>query len=403
MDLRYSAEYEAFRGEVRTFLSEHWPPKGDDAALKKREADARFRAKAVAAGYLYRSVPAVYGGSGQKSDVLKAQIIRDEFSRARAPTEIPGVGTAMLVPTLLECGSEEQKQRFIPKTLTGEYLWAQGYSEPNAGSDLASLKTRAELVDGQWVLNGQKIWSTLAQYARYMFVLARTEPEAPTRHAGISYLLVDLKQPGITVRPLKQITGGAEFCEVFFDNARTPEDWIVGKRGEGWKVSKSTLSHERSALGGAATSVTLFDKLVELARQASFEGAPAIEHPLIRERLGVLEGYVQSHLYSSYRQLSMGAHGQEPGAVTLMNKLVSTNIGHEVAKLAKDLMGDAFLLAPPAEGAKGAGPEKRPQKWIGQFMGSLGIAIAGGTSNIQRNIIAERGLGLPRDVAGKDA
>jgi len=397
MDLRYSAEYEAFRAEVRTFLAAHWPPQGEDAALKKREAEARFRTKAVAAGYLYRSVPTVYGGCGEKPDVLKAQIIRDEFSRARAPGEIPGVGTAMLVPTLLECGTEEQKQRFIPKTLTGEYLWAQGYSEPNAGSDLASLKTRAELIDGQWVIHGQKIWSTLAQYARYMFLLARTEPEAP-RHAGISYLLVDLKQPGVTVRPLRQITGGAEFCEVFFDGASTPGDWIVGRRGDGWKVSKSTLSHERSALGGASTSVTLFDKLVELARQSSYCGVPALTHPVIRERLALLDGYVQSHLYSSYRQLSMSAHGQNPGVVTLMNKLVGTQIGHEVAKIAKDLLGDAALLAPPGEGSRGAGPEK----WLNQFFGALGMAIAGGTSNIQRNIVAERGLGLPRDHAARD-
>jgi len=397
MDLRYSAEYEAFRGEVQAFLREHWPPRGEDAALKKREAEASFRARAVAAGYLYRSVPRVYGGAEQQPDVLKAQIIRDEFSRARAPIEIPGVGTAMLVPTLLECGTEAQKQRFIPPTLTGEYLWAQGYSEPNSGSDLASLRTRAERVADEWIINGQKIWSTLAQYARYMFVLARTEPQAG-KHAGISYLLVDLKQPGIMIRPLKQITGGAEFCEVFFDNARTPGDWIVGRRGEGWQVSKSTLSHERSALGGASTSVTLFEKLVELARTSRYEGAPAIRHPLIRERLVTLEGYVQSHLYSSYRQLSMSAHGQDPGVVALMNKLVSTHIGHDVAKLAKDLIGDALLLAPPAEGAKGAGPEK----WINQFMGSLGIAIAGGTSNIQRNVIAERGYGLPRDTTGRD-
>lgn len=397
MDLRYSAEYEAFRSEVQAFLREHWPPKGEDAALKKREAEARFRAKAVAAGYLYRSVPKAFGGAEQAPDVLKAQIIRDEFARARAPGEIAGVGTAMLVPTLLECGTAEQQQRFIPKTLSGEFLWAQGYSEPNAGSDLAALRTRAELADGEWLINGQKIWSTLAQYARYMFLLARTEPEAG-KHAGISYLLVDLKQPGITIRPLRQITGGAEFCEVFFDQARTPADWIVGRRGEGWKVSKSTLSHERSALGGASTSVTLFDKLVELAKTSQYQGQPAIRHPLIRERLVALEGTVQSHLYSSYRQLSMAAHGQDPGVVALMNKLVSTNIGHDVARLAKDLIGDALLLAPPADGAKGAGPEK----WINQFMGSLGIAIAGGTSNIQRNVIAERGYGLPRDATGKE-
>ena len=307
----------------------------------------------------------------------------------------------MLVPTLLEHGTAEQKQRFIPQTLTGEFLWAQGYSEPNAGSDLASLKTRGELVQDEWVINGQKIWSTLAQYARFMFVLARTEPQAGAKQAGISYLLVDLKQPGVTIRPLRQITGGAEFCEVFFDNARTPASWIVGERGAGWKVSKSTLSHERSALGGASTSVGLFDKLVDLARRSRINGRPALQDPVIRQRLAALKGSVDAHLYSSYRQLSMAAHGQNPGVVTLMSKLVSTQIGHEVAKIARDLIGDAFLLAPPAEGGKSA-RDAGDEKWINQFMGSLGIAIAGGTSNIQRNVIAERGFGLPRDDATRN-
>ena len=260
MDLRYDARYESFRTEVRDFLASHWLKKSGDGKAK-REAAARFRAQAVEAGYLYRSVPRAYGGSEQPVDLLKAQIIREEFTRMRAPMEVPGVGTAMLVPTLLEHGTPAQKERFIPKTLTGEYLWAQGYSEPNAGSDVASLRTRAELVHGEWIITGQKIWSTLAQFARFMFLLARTEPDAASKHAAISYLLIDLKQPGVTIRPLKQITGSAEFCEVFFDAAKTPADWIVGARGDGWRVSKSTLSHERSALGGANTSVTLFEKL----------------------------------------------------------------------------------------------------------------------------------------------
>lgn len=396
MDLRYSQEYEAYRQELQSFLAGHWPPSGEFAALKRCEQEAWFRTRAVEAGYMYRSVPKAYGGAEQAADVLKAQIIREEFARVRAPGEIPGVGTAMVVPTLLECGTEDQKQRFIAKTLTGEYLWAQGYSEPNAGSDLASLKTRGELIGGEWVINGQKTWSTLAQYARYMFVLVRTEPVAAGKHAGISYLLLDLKQPGVTIRPLKQVTGGSEFCEVFFDNAKTPADWIVGARGEGWRVSKSTLSHERSALGGAATSVTLFEKLLELARQSTLNGRPAIDDPVLRERLAILDGYVRAHLYSSYRQLSMTAHGQDVGPVTLMNKLINTNLGHEVARIAKDLLGERLLLSPPQEGRRGAGAEK----WLSQFMGSLGMAIAGGTSNIQRNIIAERGYDLPRDDAG---
>ncbi len=401
MDLSYNAEYEAFRQTVISFLKAHWPvpdSAGEGAADWPRpKKEAWFRKQAIEAGFLYRGVPKEFGGAEQEADILKATIIRDEFSKRRAPMEAPGIGNMMLVPTLLECGTQAQKERFVAKTLTGEYHWAQGYSEPNAGSDLASLRTRAELIEGEngleWSITGQKIWSTLAQYAQYMFVLARTEPDAG-KHAGISYLLIDLKAPGVTIRPIKQVTGGKEFCEVFFDDARTPADWIVGERGQGWTVSKATLAHERSSIGGAQTSVGLFEKLLSLAKGVNYQGVPAIEHPVIRDRLVILEGYVQSHLYSSYRQLSMAAAKQNPGRITLMNKLINTNIGHMVADLAKDLIGDAALTMPPVKG-RAEGHEK----WLNQFFGSLGVAIAGGTSNIQRNIIAERGFDLPRDDA----
>lgn len=393
MDLTYGAEYEVFRQDVRAFLERAWLPHAKLAKAERKAAEAAFRREAIEQGYLYRAIPRQYGGSEQTPDVMRGQIIREEFGRVRAPMEVPGVGVGMLVPTLLECGTQEQKDRFIAKTLTGEYLWAQGYSEPNAGSDLASVRTKGVLQGDEWVINGQKVWSTFAQYARFMFAMVRTELNA-AKHDGLSYILLDLKQPGVTIRPLKQVTGGEEFCEVFFDNAKAPANWIVGERGKGWQVSKTTLVHERNSfIGNASSSQALFDKLVDLARNTQLNGKPASEDPVIRERLLVLEGYVASHVYSSYRQFSMTAHGQSSGIVGSMNKLISTQIGHEVAKLARDLMGDNLLIAPPPEGTRGAGPEK----WNNQFFGSLGIAIAGGASNIQRNIIAERGLGLPRD------
>ena len=206
-----------------------------------------------------------------------------------------------------------------------------------------------------------------------------------------------MKQPGITVRPLKQVTGDSEFCEVFFDNVRTPQDWIVGEPGQGWAVSKTTLSHERSGfIGAAATSVTLFGKLLELARNTTLNGKPAIDDAVVRERLAVLDGYISAHQYSSYRQFSMAAHGQDAGIAPMMNKLVNTKIADDVAAIARDLIGASLLLTPPL--GKGGGNEK----WGNQFMGSLGLAIAGGTSNIQRNLIAERGLGLPRDMTSAD-
>jgi alkylation response protein AidB-like acyl-CoA dehydrogenase len=392
MDLSYSEEHQRFRAEVQAFLKANWTPGSTKPAPDEIKA---FRRKAIEAGYLYRGIPREYGGSEQAPDVLKGQIVREAFARVKAPGELSGVGISMVVPTLLERGTPEQKARFIPPTMSGEVIWAQGYSEPSAGSDLASLRTRAELVDGEWVINGQKTWSSLAHKARYMFVLCRTEPDAP-KHKGISYLLIDIKQPGVTVRPMKQITGESEFCEVFFDDARTPADWIVGARGDGWAVSKTTLGHERAGfMGNAEASVALFDKLVDLARRSTFLGQPALQHPLIRERLAVLQGTVLAARYSGYRQLSMMSHGENPGIAPMLNKITASNIAAEIAAIARDLMGDDLLLAPdPARGPVGN------ERWSGQFFGSLGMAIAGGTSNIQRNLIAERGLGLPRDNAG---
>jgi alkylation response protein AidB-like acyl-CoA dehydrogenase len=396
MDLKYSEEYEAFRGEVQAFLADHWPPKGEEADLELREQVRRFRQRAVDVGYLLRWLPVEYGGSEQPSDALQAEILREEFTRVRAPMEPRGIGMMMLVPTLLERGEDWQKQKFIPPTVRGEYKWCQGYSEPGSGSDLASLKTRAELVGDEWVINGQKIWTTSAAEADYMFCLCRTEPEAP-KHAGISYLLIPMKQEGVEVRPLRQMNGSAEFNEVFLTDARTPADWIVGKRGEGWLVSRTTLKHERAGIGNATMSTLMFQGVVQLARQARRDGRPAIEDPEIRQRLAALEGYVRSHEYSGLRQLSRSAHGKDVGRVSTMNKLVNTNIGCEVSKLVLDLLGDDGMADPMGQ-AKASGPMLGPSRsWLSQYMYSLGIAIAGGTANIQRNVIGERALGLPRD------
>jgi alkylation response protein AidB-like acyl-CoA dehydrogenase len=395
MDLAYSAEYEAFRAEVRQFLSESWPPAGEDGERPPVERAARFRERAVARGYLYRGIPKRYGGSEQPPDVLRAQIIREEFARARAPHEARGIGTMMLVPTLLERGEEWQKEKWVPPTIRGEITWCQGYSEPGSGSDLASLKTRAELVGDEWVINGQKIWTSGAHRADFMFCLCRTEPEAP-KHAGISYLLIDMHQPGVDVRPLRQMNGHADFNEVFLGDVRTPKDWIVGRRGEGWLVSRTTLKHERNSIGNATQTAMIFEGLVRLAKQRQREGRPALEDAGLRQRLAELEGYVRAHQYSGYRQLTRDARGQDPGPIAMMNKIVSTNIGHMVARLALDLLEEDGLLSPgerdPARMPKGA------EGWLDQIMWSLGVAIAGGTANIQRNVIGERGLGLPRDV-----
>ncbi|MEK1905262.1 MAG: acyl-CoA dehydrogenase family protein [Pseudomonas sp.] len=381
MELNYGPEHDDFREQVRGFLRDTWKEGADVAA---------FRQQAVEAGYLYRGIPKRFGGSEQPSDVIRARIISEEFAAARAPGEIKGNGVQMLVPTLLERGTDWQKERFVAKTLSGEYRWAQGFSEPGSGSDLASLRTRGELRDGQWVINGQKVWTSYAKDCQYMFALIRTEPEA-SKHQGISYLLIDLDQPGIDIRPMKQINGGNDFNEVFFTDAVTPEDWIVGERGNGWSVSKSLLKHERNMLGGIDRSESLFDSLLGLAKRTAKNGAPAIKDPWVRDRLAALKAELEVQRCSSLIQMTRELSGDGGGLLQMMNKLGQSNYAAAVAEVANAILEDEGLISPIGN--------RRPgnERWVNQYMNSLAAAIAGGTSNIQRNIIAERGLGLPRE------
>lgn len=382
MELGFGAEYDAFRQEVRDFIGRQWPPA--DGNLKSRENERAFVIAATERGYLHRAIPRRFGGSEQAADIGKAEIIREELTKARAPAgRIPGNG--LVVPTLLEWGTEEQKDRFIAPTLRGDIVWAQGFSEPNAGSDLASLRTKAELVGDKWIINGQKIWTTHAHKATHMFCLVRTEPDAP-KHAGISYLLIDIRQPGVTVRPLVQMTRQKEFNEVFFDNAETPADMLVGERGRGWNVTRSTLKHERSGISSMTWSLSMFRDLVKMAKEVERDGAPAIKDPRIREELAAIEGQLMSLTYSTYRATSHDMHDRDIGPFQTMPKLYMTELAGRISKLARDIIEDDFT---DMGGAR--------LKWIERFMISLSMSIAGGTSNIQRNIIAERGLGLPRD------
>lgn len=397
MDLSYGAEAEAFRGEVRGFLRAQWQP-GEQLGADLKAYVRQFRRAAIDAGYLYRGVPKRYGGSEQPVDVIKAQVIREEFGRARAPMEVGGNGVNMTVPTLLERGTEEQRELFIRKTIEGDYIWGQGYSEPGSGSDLASVRTKGELSpDGStWIINGQKIWTSQGMQSTHMFMLVRTEPDAP-KHDGITYLLIDLNQPGITRRPIRQMTGeqGAHtFCEFFFDNAEAPVSWQVGERGQGWYVSRTTLKHERASIGSADGLGKQFDKLVELAREMG-----RLSDPLVRDRLTKIEGFVMAHRYTSFRLFSCAAAGEDAGPVSLMMKLALTEVGHEMALMAQELIGEHGFVEPAGAGGRGPRGPRGPEKWLDQIMGSLGNSIAGGASNIQRNIIAERGLGLPRDLA----
>ena len=407
MNLEYSDEYQEFRDEVRAFLAENWTQEDVDAApapdptaaafgmvARTDERATRFRMRAIDRGYLYRHIPKRYGGGEQPPDPLAGAIIFEEFKRAKAPHELMGQGPSMLAPTLVEHGTEEQRERFVRDTLLGKITWCQGYSEPGSGSDLASLRTRAELDGDFWVVNGHKIWTSNAETADWMFCLVRTEPDA-AKHDGISYLLIDMKTPGIDVRPLRQMTGEADFNEVFLDNVRVPVGNLVGPRGQGWKVSRSTLKHERALIGNSVFSRRTLDGVIFMAHAIERRGARAIDDPVLRDAIVAAEAKVLASEYHGYRRLTMQARRQEPGLTGLVTKLYGTQLGYETAKLAMDLLGETGLLAPGEESAPANG------MFLNAFMWSLGMLIAGGTANIQRNVIGERGLGLPRDDAGR--
>ena len=398
MDLQYGEQYEEYRRDLQEFLAT-WPPTGDEANLPAEEQERWFRQRAIERGYLYRDIPSKYGGSEQDSDPLKERIILEEFSRASAPSGSMMQGPAMLVPTLLEFGTEEQRDRYIPPTLEGKMRWCQGYSEPGSGSDLASLQCKAELDGDEFVLTGQKIWTSNAAECQMMFGLFRSEPDAP-KHAGISYLLVPMDQPGIEVRPLKQMTGSDEFNEVFFDGARTHISNLVGKRGEGWQVSRGTLKHERKLIGNPRMMLTQFELLVDLAKKVTRNGRPAIEDPAVQLTIAEVEGYVRAVETCNLRMFSAEVNGEFAKVLQpmMMIKLYATKAGEKIANAAYDLVGGEGLLDIDAAGMGVWSSENDAQAAIQNYLFSKGPSIAGGASNIQRNIIGERLLGLPRDL-----
>jgi alkylation response protein AidB-like acyl-CoA dehydrogenase len=398
MNLEYALEHETFRESVLTFL-EGWPLEGAEADLSLEEREAIFRKRGIAAGLVYRGVPTKYGGSEQAHDAIKDQIIREEFYRAGAPRDLTTQGAALLAPTLLEFGTEAQRERYVQRALTGEENWCQGYSEPGSGSDLASLQCQGRLEGDEWVLNGQKIWTSGAQRADMMFGLFRTEPEAK-KHAGISYLLVPMDAPGIDVRPLREMSGGYEFNEVFLTDVRIPAENIIGVRGQGWQISRATLVHERNLIGNPFMIREAFDDLVELARSRDRNGRPAIEDADIRQRLAEIEGYVRASETSNMMQFTAANRGETHKVMRpmMMNKVLSTDTTQRIMKCAFDLLGSDGLLAPLEEELGTWRRTTTATGWVMQYMFSMGPAIAGGATNIQLNIIGERGYGLPRDL-----
>jgi alkylation response protein AidB-like acyl-CoA dehydrogenase len=389
VDLDLTPEEERFQGELRAWLKDNVPARAR-GGTREAESGARLRRmkawqrKLHGAGYVAIGWPEAYGGRG--ASLMEQTILGEELARARAPGLVGTMGIQMVGPTLMRWGNDEQKRALLPRILSADDVWCQGYSEPGAGSDLASLQTRAVRVGDCFVVSGQKIWTSNAQIADWMFCLVRSDPDAP-KHRGISYLLIDMKSPGISVRPLVQMTGDAGFNEVFFDEVRVPVENLVGPPGEGWKVANTTLAHERNMLGSTTQTQLLFDGLLRLARRTRHS-----ERPLARQRLAALKIQVEALRWNAYRNLSSALRGRPAGIEASITKLATTELNHEIARTALDLLG---MLGPLYRGSRHLEDDGL---WPYQFMFSLGMIIGGGTSQIQKNIIAQRGLGLPRAV-----
>jgi hypothetical protein len=410
MDLTYPPEAEAFRYEIRAWLDDNlpagWGTLGFSMTKDERRAfNQQWIEKLRAGGWICASWPTEYGGKGL--NLLQQVVLHEEFARAHAPLRADFFGDTLVGPTILQWGTEEQKRQFIPGILNGTIAWCQGFTEPDAGSDLASLTTRAELDGDEWVVNGQKVWTTQAQFADYVFLLARTDPDAP-RHAGISYLLVPMRQDGIEVRPIQQVDGSADFNEVFFTNARCPKDNVVGGVNDGWKVAMTTLGFERgsSATTGHHRFARELDAILDEARRRGKD-----QDPLVRQGLARAWSSIKIMEINGYRTLTDALHGtHHTAALGACHKMLWSEAHQRTMELAMDVLGmDGQVLRGDPEGAKllpGArrGRSDYPVDDLqASYFFSRSETIWGGTAQIQRNIVGERVLGLPKEPKAQRA
>ncbi|MEA3184614.1 MAG: hypothetical protein QOJ74_1091 [Ilumatobacteraceae bacterium] len=407
MHLAYAPEDEAFRAELRDWLTSNLPAGwGDDdfemTPDERKAFNEQWPRKLYEGGWICATWPKEYGGKGLST--MQGVVLAEEFARAKAPLRADFFGDTLVGPTILQWGTEEQKQEFLPRILNGSVRWCQGFSEPNSGSDLASLKTSAVLDGDEWVINGQKVWTTGGHHADYCFLLTRTDPDAP-KHKGISYLLVPMRQPGVEVRGITQPDGTAEFCEVFFTNAHCPKDNVVGGVNNGWKVANSTLAFERgqSATTGYRRFEDEFHLLVDQARSTG-----ANTDPIVRQRLSRYFTKIQVLRINGLRSLSAALAGvKDPGVAALgaTNKMFWSEMHREAMELALDVFGPSSMLidtGPATKSWPGALRDKRRPGYpvspmLSAFFFSRSETIWGGTSQIQRNIVGERVLGLPKE------
>ena len=391
MEFRDSPEEAAFREEIRGFLKRELPDRfrgmgGGEGPGAMFEAMREWREKLAGKGWIAPAWPKEYGGAGMS--VVQQFILHEEFAEARAP-DVGGFGVSMVGPTLIVAGTEEQKKEHLGRILSGEVMWCQGFSEPEAGSDLASLRTRAVRDGDDYVVNGQKIWTSLAQYAHWMFMLARTNPNAP-KHRGISYFLIDMKSPGIDVRPLVDLSNRHMFNEVYFDNVRVPARNLVGEEDRGWYIGTTTLDFERSSVGAAVQNRHAVEEIVRYAREHAGQGDCTLtRNPALRWELAdrMVEANVAKLM--SHRVVSMQARGLIPNYEASMTKLYASELTQRTAQTTMKILG--------LYGGIYANLAPRRGRWERGYLQALGATIAAGTSEIQRNIIANRGLGLPRE------
>ena len=404
MDLTYPEEAESFRVEIREWLEKNLPPgwfepdfslsKQDHAAFNQTWTETLFRGGWICAGW-----PVEYGGNGLS--LLQQVVLNEEFAKANAPLRADFFSDTLVGPTILQWGTEAQKKEFIPGILQGTTGWCQGFSEPNSGSDLASLKTSAVLDGDEWVINGQKVWTTQAQHADFVFLLARTDPDAP-QHAGISYLLVPMHQEGVDVRPITQVDGSAEFNEVFFTNARCPKNNVIGGVNNGWKVAMTTLGFERgsSSTTGYRRFLTEWETIVAEAVRHNKVSDPRTRDDLVKawQKVKIMQ-------INGYRSLTDGLNDTRHAALLgACNKMFWSETHRATMELALDVMGmEAQILtgkgdlSGPLAGRHRGRTDYPVSELQASFFFSRSETIWGGTAEIQRNIVGERALGLPKE------
>ncbi len=393
MDFDYTPQEEEFRRELRAWLEAN-PLNGyDPGTFLHLEQDARFALQLAWQRQLHRAGwvgihwPKLYGGRG--ATVMEQTIYREEMVRARRPEVANFMGIRIAGPTLIHWGTEAQKKRYIPTILNGEEIWCQGYSEPGAGSDIAALQTRAVEEDDDFIINGQKVWTSYAQYARFCLLLARTDPTAP-KHKGISCFIVDMQTPGITIRPLQQINGDAEFNEVFFDNVRVPRTNLIGDKNQGWQVAMTTLLFERVTFDVLSPLEEVIQQLVDVVKKGEIATSLLGDDSAVRQQVARFYTELQAIKYSSLRQLSRQLRGEPPGPESSLVKLAASELNLRVVQFATALLGPASQVESQREQGIDGG------YWLHCALSTHLYTIAGGTSEIQRNILSERVLGLPK-------